>query len=197
ALRRVRTIRTGPGSGPVSNALASGAVIVTTGVTNGVREKSSTARPSAAPGAKSEASHRSQKVPPTGIFRPVIVNVIAVRFGALLPTSAPTVPATTGDEKSSPSKSVHIPVPRDVASVLSWKSRRSAARPTVFCPSRHISPVYAIANDVTTLPVLFVNWAPIRGVRLPLSRVPNARSELPLAPKLYVSPVLPEPVPAV
>src|SRR5215211_6275375 len=46
-------------------------------------------------------------------------------------------------------------------------------------------------------PVLFENWAPTVGTRLPLWSPPNARSAEPAAPKLYVSPELPEPVPAV
>ena len=39
--------------------------------------------------------------------------------------------------------------------------------------------------------------APIVGVRLLLSSPPNALSVLDVAPKLYVSPPVPEPVPAV
>src|SRR5215213_8380918 len=46
-------------------------------------------------------------------------------------------------------------------------------------------------------PVLLVNWAPMVGTSEPLCSPPNARSVAASAPKLYVSPELPEPVPAV
>src|SRR5438067_678521 len=46
-------------------------------------------------------------------------------------------------------------------------------------------------------PVLFVNDEPMSGVREPLKSVPRALSVLPLVPKLYVSPAVEVPVPAV
>jgi hypothetical protein len=57
--------------------------------------------------------------------------------------------------------------------------------------------VYEIANDVMVLPVLLVNDAPRVGMSVPLCKQPKARSVFPLAPKLYVSPALLDPVPAV
>jgi hypothetical protein len=56
--------------------------------------------------------------------------------------------------------------------------------------------VYEIARLVIVDPVLFVKLAPIVGIKLPLCNPPNARSELEADPKLYVFPVLSEPVPA-
>jgi len=97
--------------------------------------------------------------------------------------------------KSSASTWFQVPVVRDVASVLYWKSSRSAV-PRFVTPARHISPVYAIASEVIVPPVAFASAAPIVGVNDPLWRPPKARSGLPAAPKLYVSPVLPLPVPA-
>ncbi len=106
-----------------------------------------------------------------------MVKLRAVRFEAALPSRAPTVPVITGLEKSRPLWSVQVPVERLVASVLSWKSSRSAARPAVFWPRRHCSPVYEITSAWIVDPVLLVNWAPMTGVRALLSRQPNARSE--------------------
>ena len=54
-----------------------------------------------------------------------------------------------------------------------------------------------VSDVIVLVPALLRNWAPTSGMRLPLRRPPNARSVLPVAPKLYVSPVLLEPVPAV
>ncbi len=68
----------------------------------GVSEKSSTARPSSAPGTRSLSAQRIQKVPPFGILKPVMVKLRAVRFEAALPFRAPTVPVITGLEKSRP-----------------------------------------------------------------------------------------------
>src|SRR5438093_6314705 len=52
-------------------------------------------------------------------------------------------------------------------------------------------------SDVTVEPVLFVKQAPIVGSRVPLCNPPSARSVEPAEPKLYVSPALLLPVPAV
>lgn len=175
---------------PTFPAPSFGVELTTVGAVSGgntpfaVSEKSSTDRPSSAPGIKSESAQRSQKVAPLGMFKPVIVNEIAVRFGATLPFSAPTVPATTGLAKSRLSASVQVPVVMPVASVLSWKSSLSAERPDVFWPRRHCSPVYAMASDVIVPLLLLVNCAPISGTREPLRRPPKARSLLLAAPKL-------------
>ena len=48
-----------------------------------------------------------------------------------------------------------------------------------------------------TLPDVFLKLAPNDGLRLPLSNEPKALLVLPAVPKLYVSPVLELPVPAV
>src|ERR1044071_4999516 len=58
----------------------------------GVREKSSTARPSSAPAA-SRSVQRIQNVAPFAMVSPVIVLVMAVRLAALLPSRAPAVAA--------------------------------------------------------------------------------------------------------
>jgi len=50
--------------------------------------------------------------------------------------------------------------------------------------------------DAIVDPVLFVNDAPIVGFKGPDSNPPKARSTEDVAPKIYVSPVLDEPVPA-
>src|SRR5690348_16660885 len=55
---------------------------------DGVSEKSSTARPSSLPEALKSAQ-RIQNVAPLGIFRPLMVALIAVRLAARLPSSAP------------------------------------------------------------------------------------------------------------
>jgi hypothetical protein len=56
-------------------------------------------------------------------------------------------------------------------------------------------------NDTSRLlivdPVLLTNFAPITGTRLPDLSPPKALSELVPVPKLYVSPPLPDPEPAV
>jgi hypothetical protein len=57
--------------------------------------------------------------------------------------------------------------------------------------------VYTTSSAEIVSPVSFVNEAPIVGVSVPLSSVPKARSVDPVEPKLYVSPALLLPVPAV
>ena len=144
-------------------------VLVEIGVGVGVafvrKVLSSTAKPSSAPDAL-KSSQRIKNVAPLGILNPVIVALIAVRFAAALPSSAPTVPVVTGLEKSSASTSVHVPVVRVVALVLYWKSSRSGPRPEV--PKRHCSPVYEIERDVIATPELLTKQAPIVGIKLPL-----------------------------
>jgi uncharacterized RDD family membrane protein YckC len=51
-----------------------------------------------------------------------------------------------------------------------------------------------MASDDTVEPVLFVNDAPVVGMRVPDRNVPKARSGMPAAPKLYTSPALSLPV---
>ena len=81
--------------------LVAGFVVSGTGTKPlGVIEKSSTAKPSSEPGIRSESAQRIQKLAPLAILRPVMVKLTAVRFGDTLPLRAPTVPATTGLEKS-------------------------------------------------------------------------------------------------
>jgi hypothetical protein len=110
-------------------------------VASGVREKSSTARPSSEP-AGSKSIQRIQKAEPAAIEAGTVAAT-AVRFAAAFPSSATAAaPSVIGEEKSSASASVHVPVVRLVASVLIWKSRRSA-RPVVaqaVQPNRHCSP---------------------------------------------------------
>ena len=91
----------------------------------GVIEKSSIASPSSAPDAF-KSLKRIQTVCPAAIERPVIVEEIAVRFAAALPSSAPAAAAAPiGPVKSSALTSVQVPVVRLVASKLIWKSSRS------------------------------------------------------------------------
>ena len=59
-----------------------GAVSTTSTTPSGVSEKSSTERPSSAPGLKSVSAQRTQKEAPFGMLRPVMVKLIAVRFGS-------------------------------------------------------------------------------------------------------------------
>ena len=73
----------------------------TVGPPKAVSEKSSTASPSSAPGIRSLSAHRIQNVLPGGMLRPVMVALSA--DDDVLPFSAPTVPDTTGLEKSSAS----------------------------------------------------------------------------------------------
>src|ERR1044072_7169359 len=102
---------------------------------SGVREKSSTARPSSAPVA-STSDQRIQKVAPLGMLRPVMVELMTLRLAAALPSDAPVAPVVMGGVKSSASTSVYVPVVRLVALVLYWKSQRSAmVRPVA--PRRH------------------------------------------------------------
>ena len=103
----------------------------------GVIAKSSTATPSSAPVAF-KSVQRMKKVVPLVILKPLIVLLMLVRFAEALPSSAPGEPAVTGLVKSRVLSSVYVPLVRLVASVLSWKSRRSV-RPAV--PNRHCSPV--------------------------------------------------------
>src|SRR4051794_14314365 len=68
----------------------------------GVSEKSSTARPSSAPGAMSESVQRIQNPAPFAIDRPVMLNETFEKLPALLPTMAPPVAARFGLLKSRP-----------------------------------------------------------------------------------------------
>ena len=79
-----------------------------------INEKSSTARPSSDPDAL-RSFQRMKKVAPVGMFNPPIAELIAVRFGATFPLSAPVLPVVTGAVKSSPSTSVHAPSAKPVA----------------------------------------------------------------------------------
>src|SRR5687767_7408242 len=49
--------------------------------------------------------------------------------------------------------------------------------------------------DESVDPVLLMKYAPMVGVKLPDNNPPRALSALPAIPKLYVSPVFPDPVP--
>ena len=143
----------------------------------GVIEKSSTARPSSAPEALLSIQW-IKKDAPLGIFRPEIVEEIAVRSAAPLPFFAPVV-TVSGVTKLSAATPVYVPVERSVALVLISKliwSVRAAV------PSRHSSPVYATSSAVMVEPVLFVNFAPMSGMSVPLCKPPRARSVLPAAP---------------
>ena len=97
---------------PVAVAVAVG--VGDAPVTFAVIEKSSTARPSSAPVA-STSLKRMKKVAPFGMFRPVIVEEMAVRLAAALPSSAPAVPAVTGGLKSRAFASKYVPVDKSVA----------------------------------------------------------------------------------
>ena len=67
-----------------------------------------------------------------------MVKLIFLVLASAFPSRAPTVPVVVGEEKSSESTSFQVPVDKLVASVLYWKSSRSAL-PVV--PRRHCSPV--------------------------------------------------------
>ena len=112
-------------------------VVTRAAVPAGVIEKSSTSRPSSAPEAF-ESVHRIQNVAPAGMFREEMVELIAVRLAAALPSRAPVV-VVKGEVKSSVSTPVQVPLLRVVASVEYSKSILSA-RDAV--PRRHCSPVY-------------------------------------------------------
>src|SRR4051794_30178422 len=121
------TLMLSPTRTPV--APSSGEVALTAGgesTSKGVRWKSSTASPSSAPGAMSESRHRIQNDAPDGIVRPVIVAEMDDRFAAALPSRAPAVAAVFGLFRSREFASAHVPLLRLVASMLIWKSRRSA-----------------------------------------------------------------------
>src|SRR4051794_7020198 len=136
----------------------------------GVIEKSSTARPSSAPLA-SISVHRIQTQSPLGMFRPVIVELSAVRRAAAFPFLAP-ITDVSGVTKFSAVTLVHVPVVRSVASKLYWKLIWSVR---VAVPFRHSSPLYATASDVIVLPVPLLNAAPKIGLSVPLRRLPRAR----------------------
>src|SRR3954453_10017367 len=82
-----------------------------------VTEKLSIARPSSAPVA-STSVQRMKNVAPFGIDNPVMVEEIAVRLPAALPSSAPAVPAVTGGLKSRAFASRYVPVDKSVALTL-------------------------------------------------------------------------------
>src|SRR4051794_26241040 len=102
----------------------------------GVREKSSTARPSSAPVA-SVSFQRIQNVAPLGMLRDETVEESAVRSAAALPFLAPAV-AVSGVTKFSAATFVQVPVTRSVALVLysklTWSVRAAV-------PRRHSSPL--------------------------------------------------------
>ena len=113
----VRVMRNVPASGPVSDAAASVAVIVTMGVALaliGVMLKSSTANPSSDPVA-SKLFQRIKNSAPLAMLKLLIVALTAVRLAAALPSNAPTVPTVKGPLKSSVSTSVHVPMVKLVA----------------------------------------------------------------------------------
>src|SRR3978361_1530593 len=83
-------------------------VRLTGGTAFGVREKSSTARPSSAPVA-STSVQRIQKVAPLGVLKLEIVDERAVRSAAALPFLAPVV-AVTGVTKLRAATPVQVPV---------------------------------------------------------------------------------------
>src|SRR5436305_1453048 len=111
-------------------------VRLTGGTALGVREKSSTARPSSAPVA-SVSFQRIQKVAPLGMLKEEIVEESAVRSAAALPFLAPVV-AVSGVTKFKAATPVQVPVTRSVAFVLYSKFIRSV-RAAV--PRRHSSPL--------------------------------------------------------
>src|SRR6185436_19512719 len=82
----------------------------------GVREKSSTARPSSAPVA-SASFQRIQNVAPLAMLSEEIVEESAVRSAAALPFFAPVV-AVSGVTKLRAATLVQVPVTRSVAFVL-------------------------------------------------------------------------------
>src|SRR5436305_1225782 len=102
----------------------------------GVREKSSTARPSSAPVA-SVSFQRIQKVAPLAMLSDVIVEESAVRSAAALPFLAPVV-AVSGVTKLRAATPVQGPVTRSVACRLYSKSIWSVRPPD---PRRHASPL--------------------------------------------------------
>jgi len=106
----------------------------------GVSENSSTARPSSAPLAL-RSFHRIQKVAPLAIDCPPTLSLMADRFAAALPLSAPATAAVLiGLTKSSALTSVQVPVVKLVALRLNWKPIRSS-RAAAVLPMRHCSPV--------------------------------------------------------
>lgn len=157
-----------------------------------VRKKSSIANPSCEP-AISRSLHLIQNIVPFGIAKLVIVEVISVLLVATLPSSAPATAVVFGDIKSRAVTAVHEPVVKLVAFVLYSKIILSALP---VAPNLHCSPVYEMTNEEIEVPVLFINEAPIVGFKLPDCKPPNALSAAEVAPKLYVSPVATEPVPA-
>ena len=104
-----------------------------------VIETSSIARPSSLL-AMLKSVQRIQIVAPFGTDSPESVELTALRLPAALPSSAPAVAARLGLLKSSASTWVQVPVVSDVASVLYWKSSRSAAPPLV-TPAPHKTPL--------------------------------------------------------
>src|SRR3954466_3854374 len=102
----------------------------------GVREKSSTARPSSAPVA-SVSFQRIQKVAPVAMLKDETVDERAVRSAAALPFLAPAV-TVSGVTKLSAATFVQVPVTRSVALRLYSKFIWSV-RPAV--PRRHSSPL--------------------------------------------------------
>ena len=103
-------------------------------------EKSSIARPSSNPDAL-KSVQLIQKIALLAMFKPVIVVVINVLFSVRFPFLNPTA-LMYGELKSRLLLSTHVPLVRDVALRLYWKSKRSLPLPVV--PQRHCSPVYEI-----------------------------------------------------
>ena len=116
-----------------------------------------------------------------------------MKLPVAFPSKDPTVPVVTGAVKSNKLKSVQVPVVKLDALVLYWKSNLSVL-PSV--PNLHCSPVYSIVKLVITPPVLFMKFAPMVGFKLPDCSPPKERSVETPVPKLYVSPLALDPVPA-
>ena len=144
----------------------------------GVIEKLSTASPSSAPGAISESDQRIQKEAPLGMLKPVIEKLMEVWFPDALPFNAPAVRIDIGAVE------IETVVVNPGASRQAGRIGAELKIETVsgslrfVTPARHISPTYETSSEVTVLPVLFVNCAPMVGFNVPLNRVPKARSVL-------------------
>ena len=135
-------------------------------------EKSSIDRPWSAP-VWSGSDQRSMTSVPLGMLRPVMVNVIAARFAARLPLSAPAAPPVIGPVKSSAA----------TATPALWNSASepvTVGLPTryenaIVCAAaallRHCSPMYEMSSDVIVAPVLFCRRTPQN--RLPIAALPE------------------------
>jgi hypothetical protein len=141
------------------------------------------------------STHLKVTVDPFAIFNPVIVTgVITVLFAAALPSLTDAV-AFTGVAKASPETVVH-PDPVFKATLPSWYENDKLS---VAAAVLHSSPVYPMISEEIVLPVLFVNLKPKIDDKLPDCSIPkplSVKAFVPATPQLYVSPVLPLPVPA-